>query len=88
MKMTKGIWVTGIVAGTVAIGCAQAAQFAPTAILLVQEAACVVEHYSEPVPQILSDCGIGSQKQAAVEQLAKSVASKLASEKAAARCPQ
>jgi hypothetical protein len=74
-------------AGVVTLGCATAAQVAPTAILLVEEAACVVEHYSEAVPQILTDCGIGSQKQAAVEQLAKSVASKLASEKAAARCP-
>jgi hypothetical protein len=87
IKMVQVLAVV-VTTGAAALGCAAAAEVAPTAILLVEEAACVVEHYSEPVPQILSECGIGSQKQAAVEQLSKSVAAKMKSEKAAAHCPQ
>lgn len=58
-------------------GCPLAAEVAPVAVLTVIEAACVVEHYGEPVMQILSDCHIGSDKAGAVQDLSGSVARKV-----------
>jgi len=84
MNLALVVACAGIV--VVQAGCPLAAQVAPVAVLTVVEAACVVEHYGEPVMQILSDCHIGADKQGAVQALAQSVAKKVGEEKAAASC--
>ena len=76
---------------TTQTGCPLAATIAPVAVLTIEEAACVVEHYSEPVEKIFADCTqlggtIDKSKSAAVSALSMSVAKKVGEEKAASVC--